>query len=126
MKVKISEEEKNFLVESGFLLLELGKLEEAKNVFKGLISLFPESDLPYAGFSQVLMAGKKANEAENFLKGIISDFKNSQLLKFNLGEALLLNGKLDEAKEIFSENFSGNLKESAIGYLKIIENLKKK
>ncbi len=126
MRFKISDEEKNFLVESAFLLKELGKFEEAKNVFRGLISLFPESELPYAGYSQVLMAQQKVEEAESFLKNISGNFKNSELIRFHLGEALLLNGKSEEAREIFSKNFQGELKNGAKNYLELIKNLQKK
>ncbi len=126
MRIRISEDEKSFLTESAFLLKEMGKLEEAKNTFKGLIALFPESDLPYVGYAEVLMAERKLNEAELFLKETLEKFSYSELVNFHLGEISLLKGDVEKAREFFEKKIYKNLKGAAQDYLKFIENLNKK
>ncbi len=126
MKIRISEEEKSFLTESAFLLKEMGRFEEAKNTFKGLIALFPESDLPYIGYAEVLMAEKKLDEAELFLKETLEKFSNSEFVNFHLGEISLLKGDVEKAREFFEKKTYKNLKGAAQDYLKLIENINKK
>lgn len=96
-------EEIKVMLESGIVLREAGRLDEAENIFQGLIELAPHSEIPLVALSTV--ESQQKNFAEAFELCQKAQFLNpeSSFTKINLAEILLFQKEYDLAKKILQE-----------------------
>lgn len=90
------------MLEAGYVYLAMGKFNEARQVFEGIIGLAPKHEVPRVALANVLFAQKKYLPAIRILKEATELNPKSAFAYAHLGEALLFNGKKDEALKFLS------------------------
>lgn len=96
--VDVPQDEVALLLESGYLLMELGKWKDATEVFSGVSALVPHSDIPVMALGNLYMAQGKFQQALKHHKEALSLQPQSQLARAHVGECLLFLKKEDEGK----------------------------
>ncbi len=86
------------LLETGFILREASRFDEARSVFEGCAELLPESEVPIVGLATVLLQEGKYAKALEKCREAVSKREDSAYARLHLGEALLFNNNVDEAK----------------------------
>jgi tetratricopeptide (TPR) repeat protein len=89
----------------GYELYEQGKMEEATQVFRGLIALDESNYLGYAGLGAVALAQEPPalDMAVNFLTRATQLNGSDPSIYANLGEAYLRQAKFEEAAQAFEK-----------------------
>ena len=91
------------MMEAGFIYLGMQKFKEAYQVFEGVVSLAPESDVPLVALGGVdFCLGKFASAVKWYKKALKIDPK-SIFAKVYIGEALFFWGKKEEAMAMLEE-----------------------
>lgn len=96
--VKPSDEQLRVVLESGFVLREAGRLDDAETVFRGVHQLLPASDVPLVGLSTVILQKGDPNEARTLCEQALNLNPVSLYSRVHRAEALLFDGKRDEAE----------------------------
>jgi tetratricopeptide (TPR) repeat protein len=96
--VEVPQDEVALLLESGYLLMELGKWKEAAEVFGGVSALVPHSDVPLIALGNMYFAQGKFAQALKSHKDALGAQPQSQLARAHVGESLLFLKKYDEGK----------------------------
>ena len=86
------------LLETGFILREAARFEEAAAVFDGCAHLMPDSEVPLVGLGTVYLQKGEYESALSVCAEALDRNRSSAYARLHLGEALLLNGRQDEAK----------------------------
>ncbi|MFN0171782.1 MAG: tetratricopeptide repeat protein [Bryobacteraceae bacterium] len=100
-----SEEQIQGIAAIGYQLYEQGKMEQAAEIFRGLMSLDTTSYLGFAGMGAVALAQEPPalDSAVTFLKRATELNSTDPSIFANLGEAYLRQGKFDEAAATFEK-----------------------
>lgn len=85
------------LLEVGYLWLDLGKPDKAKDVFAGVAALMPRSEIPQIGLGSVELACGRYDKALQAFRAAQRLAPRSGLPRAHAGEALLFLGKHPEA-----------------------------
>ncbi len=93
-----SEEELRVILESGFVLREAGRLDEADAVFRGALELLPESDVPRVALGTVELQRGRFREAQAACEEALRLRPESLYARVHHAEALLFQGRRDEAE----------------------------
>ena len=91
--VEVSRQEAQLLLEAGFIYMEMGKFQEAKDVFYGASSLLPRSDVPLIALGQMHMSQSLLDDAIKFYKAALKIRPDSATAHAFLGEAYLFKKK---------------------------------
>lgn len=97
--VEVPQPEVALLLESGYLLMELGKWKEAQDVFAGVAALVPHSDVPLIALGNMFFAQGKFQQALKAHKDALVMQPKSQLARAHVGESLMFLKKFDEARQ---------------------------
>ncbi len=87
------------MLEAGYIYLAMGKFNEARQIFEGVIALAPEREIPRVALGNVLFAQKKFLAAIRILKEALDINSKSAFAHAHLGESLLFYGKKEQALE---------------------------
>jgi tetratricopeptide (TPR) repeat protein len=85
------------MLEAGYLWLDLGKHEHAKEVFAGAAALMPKSEVPQLALGTLELAQGKPEKALQAYRAAQRLSPKSSLPRAHCGEALLFMGKVSEA-----------------------------
>lgn len=96
--VKTSEEDLRVMLESGLVLREAGRLDEAEKIFQGVLELVPKSDVPLVALSSIAVRRGDFDEALRLCEEALQYQSNSVFARLNRAEILLYQKKLDEAE----------------------------
>lgn len=96
--VEVPQSEVALLLESGYLLMELGKWKEAQEVFTGVSALVPHSDVPHMALGNLFFSQGKFQQALKCHKDALSVVPGSTLARAHVGETLLFLKRFDEGK----------------------------
>lgn len=96
--VDVPQDEVALLLESGYLLMELGKWKEATEVFGGVSALVPQSDIPHIALGNLHFAQGKFQQALKCHKEGLTAAPTSQLARAHVGESLMFLKKYEEGK----------------------------
>lgn len=94
--VDVPQSEVALLLESGYLYMELGKWKEAQEVFTGVISLLPHSDVPHVALGNLYFSQGKFTLALKAHREALKVNPQSALAQAHVGEALLFMKKFDD------------------------------
>ncbi|MGI5861525.1 MAG: tetratricopeptide repeat protein [Myxococcales bacterium] len=95
--VPVSRDEIVILLESGYVLMNMGKWNEAREVFNGAAALLPKSEVPRLALGTLEFALGRHDKALQEYRKAQQLNPQSALPRAHAGEALLFLGKANEA-----------------------------
>lgn len=95
--VPMGRREAMLLLEAGYLWLDMGKFDKAKEVFAGTAALMPKSEIPQIALGTLEFAQGKHDKALQLYRAAQRLAPRSGLPRAHAGEALLFMGKVAEA-----------------------------
>lgn len=98
-EVKPTDEELRVILESGFVLREAGRFDDAAKIFRGMCEMLPSSDVPLVGLGTVALQHGRPEEALVYCEEALRVKPDSLYARVHYAEALLFCGKRDEAEE---------------------------
>ena len=101
--VKPSDEELRVILESGFVLREAGRLDDADAVFRGALELLPDSDVPRVALGTVELQRGRFAEAQALCEEALRLRPESLYARVHRAESLLFQQRRDEAEEELRE-----------------------
>ncbi|HEY0429754.1 MAG TPA: tetratricopeptide repeat protein [Pyrinomonadaceae bacterium] len=123
-EVQVSDEELRVMLESGLVLREAGRLEEAEKIFLGVRELVPESDVPLVVLSSIAVRRRDFDEALRLCEEALQNKPDSLYARVNRAEILLYQKKSDEAeaelREIVENNADSPHRRTAESLLEVI------
>lgn len=96
--IELPQPEAALLLEAGYLYLEMGKPAEAAEVFAGVASLLPNSDVPLVALGNLEFSQGHFQRALKHHQDALKVRPDSALAQAHAGEALLWLKKTDEGK----------------------------
>jgi tetratricopeptide (TPR) repeat protein len=100
--VDVSQDEIIFLMEAGFIYRDAGKYQEARDVFRGVMALKPDSEIPQVAIGTTLFVEGKLDEAIVEYQAALTKQPDSAYAYAHLGEALFMKKEFDAARENLS------------------------
>jgi tetratricopeptide (TPR) repeat protein len=101
--VKPSDEELRVILESGFVLREAGRLDDADAVFRGALELLPDSDVPRVALGTVELQRGRFAEAQALCEEALRVRPESLYARVHRAESLLFQRRREEAEEELRE-----------------------
>ena len=99
----LSREELGVMMEAGYVYLGMQRFREARDVFEGVISLAPESEIPYIAAGSVDFCQGKFTNAIRRYKKALKLIPDSVYAMAYMGEAVFFMGKKAEAVKILND-----------------------
>ncbi len=87
----------------GYTSYEQGKIEEAEEIFQGLIALDSTKYFGYAGLGAIALSRGDVEAAHEHLSAALARNPDEPTVLSNLGEVLLRQGKAEEAAAAFQK-----------------------
>jgi predicted Zn-dependent protease len=126
-EVKVSDEELRVMLESGLILREAGRLDEAEKIFAGVREIVPESDVPLVALSSIAVRRGDFETALRLCEEAMQNAPNSVFAQVNHAEILLYQKKYDEAdrelREIIENNPDSAHKRTAESLLEVMRTI---
>lgn len=97
-QVKPSDEELRVMMESGFVLREAGKLDDAESVFRGVIELIPDSDVPRVALGTVELQRGHFDLAQATYEEALRAKPESLYARVHRAEAMLFQKRREDAE----------------------------
>ena len=94
--IDVPQPEAALLLEAGYLYLEMGKHKDAEEVFAGVCSLLPHSDVPHVALGNLEFAQGRFARALKHHQEALKLKPTSALAQAHVGEALLFLKKTDD------------------------------
>jgi len=104
--IEVPQSEAALLMEAGYFLAQTGKTKEALEIFNGVASLLPSSEIPIVAVGNVYFAQGNFRHAQKEHERALKRNPNSSLAHAHLGEVLLFQKKFDQAKEALEKAIS--------------------
>ena len=101
--VRPSDEELRVILESGFVLREAGRLDDADAVFRGALELLPDSDVPRVALGTVELQRGRFAEAQALCEEALRVRPESLYARVHRAESLLFQRRREEAEEELRE-----------------------
>jgi tetratricopeptide (TPR) repeat protein len=101
--VRPSDEELRVILESGFVLREAGRLDDADAVFRGALELLPDSDVPRVALGTVELQRGRLAEAQALCEEALRLRPESLYARVHRAESLLFQRRREEAEEELRE-----------------------
>jgi len=95
--VPLARREAMILLEAGYLWLDMGQFDKAREVFAGAAVLMPKSEVPQLALGSLEFAQGRHDKALQAYRAAQRLAPNSGLPRAHVGEALLFMGKVPEA-----------------------------
>ena len=96
--IKAGDEELRVMIESGLVLREAGRLDEAEKIFLGVNELVPHSDVPLVALSSIAARRGNFEEALRLCDKALQEVPESLYARVNRAEILLYQQKREEAE----------------------------
>lgn len=96
--VKANEEELRVMLESGLILREAGRLDEAEKIFLGVREIAPQSDVPLVALSSIAARRGNFEEALELCDEALRNEPSSLYARVNHAEILLYQKRRAEAE----------------------------
>jgi predicted Zn-dependent protease len=106
--VRTDDEQMRVMLESGLVLREAGRLEEAEKIFAGVRELAPRSDVPLVALSSIAARRQNFDEALRLCEEALRLAPESVFARVNRAEILLYQKKRDEAESELKEIIENN------------------
>lgn len=107
-EIPVSNEELRVMLETGFILREAAKFNEAEAIFRGVMEFLPDSDVPQVGLGTVYLQRGDFETASEICEKALETNPESLYARVHYAEALLFARRREEAesklREIIGEN----------------------
>lgn len=107
-EIPVSNEELRVMLETGYILREAAKFNEAEAIFRGVMEFLPDSDVPQVGLGTVYLQRGDFESAEEICEKALETNPESLYARVHHAEALLFGRRREEAesklREIIDEN----------------------
>ena len=124
-EVKVPDEELRVMLESGLVLRESGRLDEAEKIFLGVRELVPHSDVPLVALSSIAVRRGNFEEALRLCEEALEHVPDSLFAKVNHAEILLYQKRNEEAeaelREIVDKNEDSPHRRTAQSLLEVMQ-----
>ncbi len=97
-EVPISNEELRVMLETGYILREAAKFDEAELLFRGVIEFLPESDVPQVGLGTVFLQKGDFSAAQDVCQKALEMNPTSVYARVHYAEALLFGNQREKAE----------------------------
>jgi tetratricopeptide (TPR) repeat protein len=97
--LSVSQDEIDFLMEAGFIYRDAGKYQEARDIFRGVMALRPDSEIPQVAIGTTLFVEGKLDDAVEAYRAALLKQPDSAYAYAHLGEALFMRKDFDTARE---------------------------
>ena len=94
--IDVPQTEAALLLEAGYLYMEMGKPREAEEVFAGVASLLPHSEVPHVALGNLEFSQGHFQRALKHHQDALKLRPDSALAQAHIGEALLWLKKVDD------------------------------
>lgn len=98
-QIKPSDEELRVMMETGFIMREAGRLDDAERVFRGVIELIPDSDVPRVALGTVELQRGAFDSAQEAYEEALRKKPESLYARVHRAEALLFKQQRAEAED---------------------------
>lgn len=95
--VPLDKQQARILLEAGYIWMDMGQYEKAKEVFTGVAALMPKSEIPQIALGTLEFAQGRHDKALQAYRAAQRLAPRSGLPRAHVGEALLFMGKVNEA-----------------------------
>ncbi|NNE65782.1 MAG: tetratricopeptide repeat protein [Pyrinomonadaceae bacterium] len=95
---KLRDEELRVLLETGFILREASRFDDAEAVFRGCMELIPDSEVPVVGLGTVYLQKGEYEKGLEYCRKAAQEHSGSAYARLHFGEALLFNNQVEEAQ----------------------------
>jgi tetratricopeptide (TPR) repeat protein len=95
--VPVARQQAMILLEAGYIWLDMGKFDKAKDVFAGAAVLMPKSEVPQLALGALEFAQGRHDKALQSYRAAQRLAPGASLPRAHAGEALLFMGKVPEA-----------------------------
>jgi predicted Zn-dependent protease len=96
--IKTGDEELRVMIESGLILREAGRLDEAEQIFRGINELVPHSDVLLIALSSIAARRGDFDEALRLCDKALQEMPESLFARVNRAEILLYQQKREQAE----------------------------
>ena len=101
--VSVTNEELRVMLETGYILREAGRFDEAEAVFRGVIEFLPESEVPHVGLGTVYLQRGEFAKAQEICAGALALEPTSIYARLHYAEALLFARERERAEAELAE-----------------------
>lgn len=95
--VNLEREQARILLEAGYIWMDMGQYEKAREIFAGVAALMPKSEVPQIALGTLEFAQGRHDKALQAYRTAQRLAPRSGLPRAHVGEALLFMGKVTEA-----------------------------
>jgi len=96
--ISISDEELRVMLETGYILREAAKFTEAEAIFRGVMELMPDSEVPQVGLGTVFLQKGDFAAAQNICEQALRSQPSSLYARVHYAEALLFGKHREQAE----------------------------
>lgn len=107
-EISVSGEELRVILETGYILREAARFDEAETVFRGMMEFLPESDVPQVGLGTVFLQRGDFQTAQEICGSAIQNNPESLYARVHYAEALLFGQRREEAETELREIIGTN------------------
>ena len=107
-EVKVTDEELRVMLESGLVLREAGRIDEAEEIFQGVRELVPASDVPLVALSSIAVRRGDFEAALRLCEEALKIEPGSLFARVNHAEILLYQKRTVEAEAELREIVENN------------------
>src|SRR5215213_11147052 len=106
-EIPISDEELRVMLETGYILREASRFDEAEAIFRGVMEFLPESEVPQVGLGTVFLQKGDFGKAEEICEKALELNPESLYARVHYAEALLFGRQRERAENELREIISG-------------------
>lgn len=97
-EISVSNEELRVMLETGYILREAGKFEQAEAIFRGVMEFLPDSEIPQVGLGTVYLQKGDFSTAEEICEKALEVNPESLYARVHYAEALLFGRQREKAE----------------------------
>ncbi len=101
--VNVSTENVIFLMEAGYIYLNMGRFREAKEVFEGVVEMRPDSDVPRVALGNVFHSQGRFQDSARIHRETLKLMPQSARAYAGLAECLIFQKKTEQALEALNK-----------------------
>jgi predicted Zn-dependent protease len=106
--ISVSNEELRVMLETGYILREAAKFDEAEAIFRGVMEFLPDSDVPRVGLGTVFLQRGDFQAAAEICEKALELNPSSLYARVHYAEALLFGRQREKAENELREIISGS------------------
>lgn len=97
-EIPVSNEELRVMLETGYILREAAKFDDAEAIFRGVMEFLPDSDVPHVGLGTVFLQRGDFTKAQEICEKALELNPESIYARVHYAEALLFGNQREKAE----------------------------